>query len=447
MNASRSGRLPPMSSGDAPLNVARTRVAPGRAQRSFACVRSGIATGSRGLRRFRPAMAARAAVEPSARAAALIQFLDAVGAEAFRTRDACRSNHRKEPPDFTFTLNWSQLDKRGRPSGAVNMTHSFDAIIEQAGPSTSKATVRSHTVYVDRPTTAGGADAGPRGGELLLVAAGGCFMTHLLAAIGARGADISDVKVAVNGTLAGCTGTLYGDHPDRLGELSRPGAVQQARHDRRTRLSGAQHAEAVDAGLAGAPDDFGFRAPAPRQEVGMRRPMRFARIRSPPGVPDRIARTARGAGERSVRDRGARCPPVRAGRRTRHAAHRDPRRAGPRLEIARARSAAAGAAPPRDLLRSARERTVHVVGRRDGRRDGAGSRRAPAGARAVEGRPARSFVGRRARGALRVGAPGQRQPARARQPDAAPGRHPGHHGAQSRQRVDERRVPRSCARS
>jgi putative redox protein len=92
------------------------------------------------------------------------------------------------------------------------MSDSFDAIIEQAGPSTSKATVRSHTVYVDRPATAGGADRGPRGGELLLVAAGGCFMTHLLAAIRARGADISDVKVAVSGTLGGT--------PERFTEIT-----------------------------------------------------------------------------------------------------------------------------------------------------------------------------------------------------------------------------------
>ena len=74
---------------------------------------------------------------------------------------------------------------------------------------TSKAT--TSPPCVDRPTTPR-ADAGPRGGELLLVAAGGCFMTHLLAAILARGADISDVKVAVGGTLAGT--------PERFTELT-----------------------------------------------------------------------------------------------------------------------------------------------------------------------------------------------------------------------------------
>src|SRR5471032_2361342 len=83
------------------------------------------------------------------------------------------------------------------------MNHRLEALVEEAGPSTSKGTVRSHTVFVDRPTASGGADRGPKGGELLLIAAGGCFMTHLLAAIRARDAEISDVKVAVTGTLGG----------------------------------------------------------------------------------------------------------------------------------------------------------------------------------------------------------------------------------------------------
>jgi len=40
------------------------------------------------------------------------------------------------------------------------------------------------------------------GGELFLAAVGGCFMSNLLAAIRARGADISDVRVEVVGDLA-----------------------------------------------------------------------------------------------------------------------------------------------------------------------------------------------------------------------------------------------------
>jgi putative redox protein len=77
------------------------------------------------------------------------------------------------------------------------------ANLDQDGPSTSKVTVRSHTLFVDRPAAKGGADRGPLGGEYLLVALGGCFSSHLLAAIRAREAPVTEVRVAVNGTLDG----------------------------------------------------------------------------------------------------------------------------------------------------------------------------------------------------------------------------------------------------
>jgi putative redox protein len=77
------------------------------------------------------------------------------------------------------------------------------ADLEQDGPSTSKATARSHTVFVDRPVAKGGADRGPVGGEYLLIGLGGCFSSHLLAAIRAREAAVTGVRVAVNGTLDG----------------------------------------------------------------------------------------------------------------------------------------------------------------------------------------------------------------------------------------------------
>lgn len=73
----------------------------------------------------------------------------------------------------------------------------------QVGATTSKATVRTHTVLVDRPADRGGADRGPVGGEYQLVALGGCFTSHLLAAIRARELEISDIKVDVTGTLDG----------------------------------------------------------------------------------------------------------------------------------------------------------------------------------------------------------------------------------------------------
>jgi len=68
---------------------------------------------------------------------------------------------------------------------------------------TSRATVRTHTVLVDRGVAKGGLDLGPVGGEYLLVSLGGCFTSHLLTAIRARDAAVTNVRVAVTGTLDG----------------------------------------------------------------------------------------------------------------------------------------------------------------------------------------------------------------------------------------------------
>jgi putative redox protein len=83
------------------------------------------------------------------------------------------------------------------------MGKQLQASLEQVGPTTSKAKVRSHTVLVDRPLERGGADQGPVGGEYQLVALGGCFTSHLLAAIRAREFEVSGLKVEVTGTLDG----------------------------------------------------------------------------------------------------------------------------------------------------------------------------------------------------------------------------------------------------
>jgi len=83
------------------------------------------------------------------------------------------------------------------------MAKQLQASLEQVGPTTSRAKVRSHTVLVDRPVDRGGADEGPVGGEYQLIALGGCFTSHLLAAIRAREFGISSVKVEVTGTLDG----------------------------------------------------------------------------------------------------------------------------------------------------------------------------------------------------------------------------------------------------
>ncbi len=74
--------------------------------------------------------------------------------------------------------------------------------VRQTAASTSEAEIRDHKVAIDRPLDKGGADAGPMGGELFLAAIGGCFMSNLLAAIGARHARVSGVQTEVIATLA-----------------------------------------------------------------------------------------------------------------------------------------------------------------------------------------------------------------------------------------------------
>jgi putative redox protein len=81
------------------------------------------------------------------------------------------------------------------------MTNKIKIQLRQISTSTSEATIGRHQVLIDRPAVKGGSDAGPMGGELFLAAVGGCFMSNLLAAIRARGADISDVRVEVVGDL------------------------------------------------------------------------------------------------------------------------------------------------------------------------------------------------------------------------------------------------------
>ena len=83
------------------------------------------------------------------------------------------------------------------------MSTTFNATIEHVTHTTSRATVRTHTLLVDRGVVKGGFDLGPAGGEYLLVSLGGCFTSHLLAAIRAREAAVTNVCVAVTGTLDG----------------------------------------------------------------------------------------------------------------------------------------------------------------------------------------------------------------------------------------------------
>ena len=83
------------------------------------------------------------------------------------------------------------------------MSTTFKATIEHVNHTTSRASVRTHTMLVDRGVAKGGLDLGPAGGEYMLVSLGGCFTSHLLAAIRARQAAMTNLRVAVTGTLDG----------------------------------------------------------------------------------------------------------------------------------------------------------------------------------------------------------------------------------------------------
>jgi putative redox protein len=82
------------------------------------------------------------------------------------------------------------------------MANEMKIQLRQISTSASEATIRKHHVQIDRPAVKGGTDVGPMGGELFLASVGGCFMSNLLAAIGARKAEVSDVQVDVVGILA-----------------------------------------------------------------------------------------------------------------------------------------------------------------------------------------------------------------------------------------------------
>ncbi len=83
------------------------------------------------------------------------------------------------------------------------MSTTFKVNIEHVNHTTSRAVVRTHTLLVDRGVAKGGLDLGPAGGEYVPVALGGCFTSHLLGAIREREAPMTNVKVAVTGTLNG----------------------------------------------------------------------------------------------------------------------------------------------------------------------------------------------------------------------------------------------------
>ncbi|WP_212999853.1 OsmC family protein [Winogradskya consettensis] len=81
----------------------------------------------------------------------------------------------------------------------------------QSGQTASVASIRDHAVVMDRPSSHGGSDAGPMGGETLLAAVGGCFMSTFYAAAQAR-------SVPVEGATSRVTGVFVAN-PRRFGSI------------------------------------------------------------------------------------------------------------------------------------------------------------------------------------------------------------------------------------
>jgi putative redox protein len=73
--------------------------------------------------------------------------------------------------------------------------------VRQIGASASEGTARDHKAVMDRPQAKGGENRGAMGGEHLLMALGGCFMSNLLAAAQSREAEVSNVNMDISGTL------------------------------------------------------------------------------------------------------------------------------------------------------------------------------------------------------------------------------------------------------
>lgn len=78
---------------------------------------------------------------------------------------------------------------------------SVQVSLQQISATATEATIRHHTVLIDRPIAKEGTDKGAMGGELLLASLGGCFMSNLLEVIRTRQAPIEQVTVRVEGTL------------------------------------------------------------------------------------------------------------------------------------------------------------------------------------------------------------------------------------------------------
>ena len=80
------------------------------------------------------------------------------------------------------------------------MANEIKVFLRQVSASTSEAKMGNHQVLVDRPVSKGGSTLA-QWEELFLTAIGGCLAGNLLAAIRARGAEISEVSAEVSGSI------------------------------------------------------------------------------------------------------------------------------------------------------------------------------------------------------------------------------------------------------
>jgi putative redox protein len=81
------------------------------------------------------------------------------------------------------------------------MMATIEVSLQQMSSTATQATIRTHTVTIDRPIAKGGSDQGAMGGELLLASLGGCFMSNLLEIIRTREANIHNIHLKIHGTL------------------------------------------------------------------------------------------------------------------------------------------------------------------------------------------------------------------------------------------------------
>lgn len=88
-------------------------------------------------------------------------------------------------------------------TGACPAMSDIGVTLRPSGASVVVGEARSHTVTIDRPVEKEGSDAGPMGGELLLLALGGCYLSTFLAALKLEDpeADATAVTVRVLGEL------------------------------------------------------------------------------------------------------------------------------------------------------------------------------------------------------------------------------------------------------